>query len=67
MSGVHSAFSPRTMFWELRETETQRRQRARAIRAIYTLVDPKGWDARRHYPNDELAHALAAVGKEPPA
>jgi hypothetical protein len=62
MSGVHMAASPREMYWELLENEPQRRRRARALRAIYALVDPKGWDARRHYPNDKMAEALAKVG-----
>jgi hypothetical protein len=33
--------------YDLRENLKQRRQRARALRAIYALVDPNGWDARR--------------------
>lgn len=38
---------PRELFWELAENEAARRRRARILRAMYALVDPAGWDARR--------------------
>lgn len=63
MSGVHMAMSERPLYWELRETQEQRRKRGRAIRAIYAMVDPGGWDARRHFAGGQLERALAAVGK----
>lgn len=54
----------RERFWELLENTQQRRRRARLIRAIYALVDPGGWDARRHFPGNQVAAALAALGHE---
>jgi hypothetical protein len=47
VSGAFSINRPREFDYELRETEVQRRQRAKIIRALYALVDPHGWDARR--------------------
>lgn len=48
MSGVHSATKPREEFWELLEDDGARRRRAVLLRVVYALVDPRGWDARRH-------------------
>ena len=42
-----TGLKPRELFWELRENEAARRRGARLLRAMYALVDPKGWDARR--------------------
>lgn len=42
-----SMLRPRELFWELAENEAARRRRARILRAMYALVDPTGWDARR--------------------
>lgn len=42
-----TGLKPRELFWELREDDAARRLRARVLRAMYALVDPKGWDARR--------------------
>jgi hypothetical protein len=47
MSGTAFAGKPREMFWDLLVTEEQRAERARALRALYVLADPRGWDARR--------------------
>lgn len=47
MGGADFAGKPRELFWELRETEEQKRARAARTRLLYALVDPRGWDARR--------------------
>lgn len=62
MSGAFPVARQREFDWTLRENQEQRRRRARAVRAIYAMVDPAGWDARRHFPNGKLAAALARVG-----
>lgn len=57
MSGAFSFESRPEMRWNWRvdETEEQRREWAVAIRAIYALVDPNGWDARRLRALEEVA------------
>ncbi len=58
MSGAYAINRPRVFDYELIESDDQRRQRARAIHVIYALADPRGWDARRHFPGDQLLAAL---------
>jgi hypothetical protein len=40
----------RALYWELVEDPAQRQRRAEAVRFVYALVDPLGWDARRMDP-----------------
>jgi len=53
-----SWWSERELYWDLIETEAQRRRRAVALRLTYALADPDGWDARR-WELSELSPALA--------
>lgn len=57
MSGAYAINRLHEFDFELREDEEQKARRAVVLRAIYALVDPAGWDARRlrERPVEEVA------------